>query len=405
MHFRTQHCKPADSTKRSDQFTDKPPSDKPKTEKYYQAALCEPYQSGHSAVQKQAIMRTKSTVKHLASCADPTMYAGVIKHAPPDVLRTIQNICEEALTAAAEEVTPAEGVILHRYRKQLHSIADDANDEESLRQKLLAPTAKRLRCAPESMNFIPSIILLKAQNGFGWMDDNVVVPRGSEDGGESGSSGGDGDSYDQESEHDTTSSDAISSDSNRSSNDSASDDSTEPSDGSHDDGSEDARAEQSGQSDDEDSTEPSDQSDDSSEDARAEQSGESDERDDESSTEESDQSDDGSEDARKEQSGQSDEGDDEDSTEQSDESHDSSEEGGMEKSDQSDERREESEDDGDEVKSAEDHDTDDGEDEESDESDEDDDAESDDDQPPAKNVKRRHGEEHHAKGWKRSRYL
>jgi hypothetical protein len=193
----------------------------------------ESHNSGRSAVQKQDLMRAKSTVKHLAACSDPIMYAGIIKHAPPVVLRTIQNISEEALTAAEEQITPSEGAILHRYRKQLRSIADDTNDGESLRRKLLEPPAKRLRRAPESMNYIPAAILLKADNGYGWMDDNV--PISSDDELEassvySGSSGArDGSAFsdeasrhDGESDLDTTSSATSDSDSDESGSASAS---------------------------------------------------------------------------------------------------------------------------------------------------------------------------------------
>jgi hypothetical protein len=156
--------------------------------------------SGRSAVEKQALVHAKNAVKHLAVCCDPTMYGGIIKHATAGVLRTIQNIARDALAVGEQMVTPSEGTVLHRYRKQLRAIADDGSDEESLRRKLLAPPQKRVRHAPESMNYMPVAILLNAENGYGWMDENVSIASESDVAQDSDASGDGSDEADVSSE-------------------------------------------------------------------------------------------------------------------------------------------------------------------------------------------------------------
>jgi hypothetical protein len=406
MHFRTQHCKPADGPRHIDSLTSKPLCDKPRPfipptsnreictdrcsqvwQRYLDSInnnniedgdACDTHSSSSAASDSKLRRRyrTLNMLRYLAAEPSDVAYASIIEGADDQIIKAIRGVGHAFIEGSLGDLSPVESLALGRYRKSIEGFADDANSIECTRKALLKPRKARGRVSG-SAEYVPMLLTLALTRGG--LETHV------DDADESDVSSFT--TADFEDSHDSSNDDSRHSSAGE-------DDSTEQSKQSDEDSEEDdyeeveAEPEESEEGDDEEAeAEPEE-----SEDAESEEDSDEESEDVESEEDSDEESEDveTDEDAEFEETEETEEDEDEEGEDsESEETEETEEDEDEEGEDSESEETEEDEDEG-------------GEDSESDESEED--EESEDAQQPAKNLKRRHAEQRHAKNSKRGRY-
>jgi hypothetical protein len=114
----------------------------------------------------RAKLISKRTLKFLAVCTDPVVYACVIRRAKPDVVKTLCNAAMNVASNPDIDLSEAEKTVLGRYRKRIFELMSTDVPLRAKRRLLLKPANNR-EDIPESASYIPVVAAVVAdQPGF-----------------------------------------------------------------------------------------------------------------------------------------------------------------------------------------------------------------------------------------------
>jgi hypothetical protein len=184
MHFRTQHCNPADNSRQINPLASKPLCDKARAfapqapdrdvcpdvcpqvlqrhlsnkveDEYASDAQCS---SAATDFDSRRRCRAVHMLYYLASEPSDIAYTTIIGEADELIISVIRAIGREYNEGVMGCLSPLESIALSRYRKPIGKLADYANSLKRTREVLLKPH-KRRQHVPESVEYVPMLLTL-----------------------------------------------------------------------------------------------------------------------------------------------------------------------------------------------------------------------------------------------------